>query len=112
MCTENVLNTITSNVAQEAKNLLGNKLDTVILYGSYSRGDYDDESDIDIMVRIFCPIEALEDYSQYFNRLSSRLSLENDITVSVLLRDSETFNKYKNVLPFYTNVEKEGIKIA
>ena len=106
------MNTITSNVAQEAKNLLGDKLDAVILYGSYSRGDYDDESDIDIMVRIFCPIEALEDYSYYFNKLSSRLSLENDITVSILLRDSETFNKYKSVLPFYTNVEKEGIKIA
>ena len=112
MCTENILNTITSNVAQEAKNLLGDKLDAVILYGSYSRGDYDDESDIDIMVRIFCPIEALEDYSYYFNKLSSRLSLENDLTVSILLRDSETFNKYKSVLPFYTNVEKEGIKIA
>jgi uncharacterized protein len=29
---------------------LGEKLEKVILFGSYARGDYDEESDIDIMV--------------------------------------------------------------
>lgn len=112
MCTKSQLNTITSAVAQEAKDLLGDKLETVILYGSYSRGDYDDESDIDIMVRINCPIESLEEYYHPFNLISSRLSLENDITVSITLRDSETFNRFKNILPFYSNIEKEGVRIA
>lgn len=112
MCTKSQLNIITSTVAQEAKSLLGDKLETVILYGSYSRGDYDDESDIDIMVRIHCPLESLENYTHAFNLISSRLSLKNDITVSITLRDSETFNKFKNVLPFYSNIESEGIKIV
>ncbi len=112
MCTKSQLNIITSSVAQEAKNLLGDKLDAVILYGSYSRGDYDEESDIDIMIRILCPIESLEDYSHDFNLLSSRLSLENDVTVSIILRDSDTFNKFKNALPFYSNIDREGVKIA
>ena len=112
MCTESQLNIITSAVAQEAKNLLGDRLDCVVLYGSYSRGDYDDESDIDIMIRIFCPVEALENYTHDFNLISSRLSLENDVTVSIILRDSDTFNKYKNVLPFYENIERESVKIA
>lgn len=112
MCTRSQLNIITSTVAQEAKSLLGDKLETVILYGSYSRGDYDDESDIDIMVRIHCPLESLENYTHAFNLIRSRLSLKNDITVSITLRDSETFNKFKNVLPFYSNIEREGIKIV
>ena len=34
----------------EISNLLGNRLKKVILYGSYARGDYDKNSDIDIMI--------------------------------------------------------------
>lgn len=112
MCTKSQLNIITSAVAEEAKRLLGDKLDAVVLYGSYARGDYDDESDIDIMIRIDCDIDSLEHYRKQFIKLASRLSLEHEIEVSLVFRDLLTFNKFKNALPFYKNVEREGIKIA
>lgn len=112
MSLNNRLDVILKSVADEANRVLGDKLDAVVLYGSYARGDYDDESDIDIMIRIDCPIESLEDYGEAFDLISSRLSLENDITVSIILRDKETFFRYKNALPFFSNIEKEGVKIA
>lgn len=112
MCTKSQLNIITSAVADEAKHILGSKLDAVVLYGSYARGDFDDESDIDIMVRIDCPANQLDSYEDSFDMLSSRLSLDNDITVSITLRDKATFEKFINALPFYSNIEREGIKIA
>ena len=112
MCTKNQLNIITSAVADEARQILGSKLDAVVLYGSYARGDFDDESDIDIMVRIDCPANQLDSYEDSFDMLSSRLSLDNDITVSITLRDKATFNRFMSALPFYSNIEREGIKIA
>lgn len=112
MCTKSELNIITSAVAEEAKRLLGDKLDAVILYGSYARGDYDDESDIDIMVRIVTTTDKLREYRHMFIHLASELSLEYDIDVSVTLADTESFNRYHRALPFYANVEREGIKIA
>ena len=36
--------------SRQVKRILGTKLTKVILYGSYARGDYKDNSDIDIMV--------------------------------------------------------------
>ena len=40
MCTKNQLHIITQKIADEAKDRLGAKLEAVVLYGSYARGDY------------------------------------------------------------------------
>ena len=39
---------ILQEFAKNLKKLLGNSLDSVIIYGSYARGDYSELSDIDI----------------------------------------------------------------
>lgn len=49
----------------------GSKLDAVILYGSYARGDFDAESDIDIMVRVKLSQQDLKKYQWEFSRFSS-----------------------------------------
>ena len=112
MCIKNQLNIISESVAREAKRLLGDKLEAVILYGSYARGDYDSESDVDILVIVRCKTEELRQYRHMLAPTSSRLSLENDVTVSVAMADTESFHKYGNYLPYYINVNREGIKIA
>jgi len=44
------LKDILSEVKKKLKKLYGPKLFDVILYGSYARGDYDQNSDIDLLV--------------------------------------------------------------
>lgn len=112
MCTQSQLNIVTSSIAIEAKKVFGNLLDSVILYGSYARDDYDEESDIDIMVKINCSSEDLKKYKYVLTDFVSNLSLENDVTISVIVFDIETFTKYRNAMPFLMNVEREGVKVA
>ncbi len=112
MCTRNQLNEILSEISQTAKSTLTDKLDSIILYGSYARGDYDNESDIDIIILADIPREQLSNYKSVFINLSSELGLEYDILITITLKNSDTFNKYLNVVPFYQNIKKEGVPVA
>ena len=112
MCTKNQLHISTQEIADEAKDRLGAKLEAVVLYGSYARGDYDDDSDIDIMVRVICTRDQLENYRHILSDVASGLSLEYNVMVSVSVVDTETFHRYRRHLPYFENVEREGIRIA
>jgi predicted nucleotidyltransferase len=110
MCNPTVLDEITQRIVRQAKDSLGGKLDKVILYGSYARGDYDAESDIDIMILADIPLEKRHEvYKEYFLRLSSDLDLEHNVLTSVNVTDTTTFYKFLRVEPFYQSVMKDGV---
>ena len=111
MCSQSVLNEITGKVVQAARDSLGGKLDKVILYGSYARGDHDDESDIDIMVLADIPREDTLHATFMISDASGDLSLEYDTLVSIHVTDCSTFYEYIDVLPFYMNVMKDGVEL-
>ena len=112
MCSQSVLNEITGKVVQAARDSLGDKLDKVILYGSYARGDYDDESDIDIMV--LADVQRENCWSEYMKirKLTGDLSLEHDVLVSIHISDCTTFYQYIDDLPFFMNVQKYGVTLS
>ena len=45
MCSKSELQIILTEIAKTAKETFGEQLDSVILYGSYARGDYTSDSD-------------------------------------------------------------------
>ena len=109
MCTQNQLEHIKAAVLARASELFSAQLKQAVLYGSYARGTQDDESDVDILLLVDMPAEALREYRSAVSRLSSRFSLRHDVTVSLQLQDFETFEQYKDALPFYRNVMQEGV---
>ena len=111
MFTQNQLTKITNEISDSVYEFLGQRLHRIILYGSYARGDYDNESDIDIMVLADISGSEVSDIKEKIYKLSSDISLENNITVSIFLKDRNFFNRYVNVLPFYKNVATEGVTI-
>ena len=57
--------------SRQVKRILGTKLTKIILYGSYARGDYRDNSDIDIMVLTTLSDDKIEKIeTQVFDRRS------------------------------------------
>ena len=62
MQTKDKVQMITTSVMESVFTLLSDKLYKVVLYGSYARGDYTPESDIDIMIVLNCPKEEVLSY--------------------------------------------------
>lgn len=112
MCTQNTLNALLDRVCVKAKEVFGDSLTAVKLFGSYARGDYDDESDIDIMIVVDMNTEELPDYEKIFSDFAFDLTLEYKTLPSVLLQDRETYEKYKASHPFFRNIEREGVDLV
>ncbi|MCL2222695.1 MAG: nucleotidyltransferase domain-containing protein, partial [Oscillospiraceae bacterium] len=54
---DTTINTLCLEVLASAKKILGERLEKVILYGSYARRDYEEESDIDFFILADIPQE-------------------------------------------------------
>lgn len=102
-------NNITAETVEAILKLLKDDVYKIILYGSYARGDFTKESDIDIMILLNCRKEEVQKYRKQVSRLSSRIGLKKDVEVSLMLRDKETFEQGQKILPFYQNVAGEGV---
>ncbi len=110
--TESELRCVLRRTQAGLADIFGDRLLNVILYGSYARGEQDQESDIDIMALVDLPKEELVRYRRKVSDFSSSVDLEYDVLLSIKLQDAETFRRYGDALPFFRNVRREGIRIV
>lgn len=94
-----------------ASQILGERVKKIILYGSYARGDYREDSDIDIMILTDLTDEEIIEYREKIWNYAYDIEFDNnfDITLSPLVKNIDKFNYWLEALPFYMNVQKEGV---
>ena len=95
----------------KVNDVLGNRVKRIILYGSYARGDFNKNSDIDIMILTDLSDEEIIEYRDKISNIAFDIEFDNefDIMISPLVKNIDKFNYWQQALPFYMNVEKEGV---
>ena len=78
------------------------------LYGSYARGDYRKDSDVDIMLVTPLSEEEVRRRRRAVSNIVGELCLDHDVTISVAVRSRAQFRPHS--LPYYQNVVREGIR--
>ena len=87
--------------------LIGSKFKMLILFGSYSRGEENNFSDVDLLLVVREKLSLHE--RDEINKIIARFSLENDVVISCIDYPEEIYRECNT--PFLLNVKEEGYEI-
>lgn len=105
------ISSIVYHFSREVKRILGKKLTKVIVYGSYARGDYRENSDVDIMILVKMPEEEIRNIKNDIYDLAFEYEMSYGIELSPVIKSEEQYQYWVDTLPFYRNVREEGVVI-
>jgi uncharacterized protein (DUF433 family) len=102
------LKTILSEVKKELKNLYNDNLVDIVLYGSYARGDYDQNSDIDLLV----VLKSIDTVGSEIDKIVDAIydiNLKYNTLISII---PVTYKDYKYInSPLLLNIRQEGVLV-
>jgi predicted nucleotidyltransferase len=88
--------------------LLGD-LDKIVLYGSCARGDFSDDSDIDIALFTKCDRLASKKYDDELMDIVTDIAMDIGTIVEYVCIPIDEYNQKKGWYGYFQNIEREGI---
>ncbi len=103
------LHSIVQKYILEIKDILGKDFEQAIIYGSYARGEYQEDSDIDIA--IFTPREVQDFYLliKKISEITFEYGVKYDVILSPVFQNTNNFKRMLKAVPYYQSIEREGI---
>ena len=103
---------IMQDFAKSVRKMLDNSLDSVIVYGSYARGDYSELSDIDVMLLVSLGEEDIKKISDQISDLAFDFMMKYGVDISPVITNTDHFNYWVDNLSYYRNVRDEGVRLS
>lgn len=94
---------------EAVRKIYGSHVRQIILYGSYARGDFRSDSDVDIMILVDMSELELKAYGQQLSYMTYDFNLDRDLDIKPIAKSEAHFSKWVVNYPFYSNVHKEGV---
>lgn len=105
------IQSLLSGYLAEIQQIYKSHLKSVILYGSYARGDYTVDSDIDIMILVVLQDEGMDQYSDALAEVGFEYNVAYGIWIMPVVKNREHFKHWVRAYPFYGNVQREGVML-
>lgn len=99
---------VKEEVTEMIKAETGNALKSIILYGSCARGDYNDDSDIDIAVLFDADRSGVEDYLDGMSLIATKLALKYIVVANIICLPYEEYLNKRTWYKFFRNIDREG----
>lgn len=104
-----VMHGLLEQYVSEIKKIYGPHVREIILYGSYARGDFSKDSDVDIMILLDISDLELKSYSRALSYMTYDFNMDNDLDIKPIAKNKDHFEKWVDNYPFYSNIQKEGV---
>lgn len=97
-----------NQVKQALTSIYGERLSGIYLYGSYARGDFREDSDVDLLIALKGEVNPVQEV----NRLSRTLSetcLDHNLLISTYPIPERWLQERQG--PLFVNARREGVRL-
>lgn len=103
-----VIEKIKLEVPEMVKELLKEDLVGIVLYGSCARGDYTEDSDVDIALFTKCDRMEAQRYNGGLAGIAAELAMKYFAIVNFVCLPYKEFTEKKDWYAYFKNIEREG----
>ena len=91
--------------------ILGERLKRIILYGSYARGDFKQDSDMDIMILADIQPEEISNLADRIYDITYDFEVKYEMEINPSIQSIQVYEQWKGVYPIFMNIEKDGVAV-
>lgn len=106
--TNEIISKIKKEAFELAHRLMGGDLKAVILYGSCARGDFAEDSDVDIALLTRCNRKEGKKYDDGLDVIATKLAMKYFAVVNFVCLPEDEFLEKKAWYGYFQNIEREG----
>ena len=104
-----VMQDLIEQYIEAVKKIYGSHVRQIILYGSYARGDFRSDLDVDIMILLDLSDLELKAYGQQLSYMTYDFNMDHDLDIKPIAKSEAHFTKWIVNYPFYANIHREGV---
>lgn len=93
---------------ERAANILKNHIKKIIMYGSCARGDYSNDSDIDIAILTDMDRISVKKYDNELMDAVTDIAMNSEAVVEYICLPMDEYNDKKGWYSYFKNIENEG----
>ena len=88
-CRSKLMQDLIEEYVEAIKKIYGSHVRQIILYGSYVRGDFRPDSDVDIMILVDMSDLELKAYAQQLSYMTYDFNMDNDLDIKPIAKSEE-----------------------
>jgi len=105
---DNLINAVKTESTYLVRNLMQEDLVEMVLYGSCARGDYTEDSDIDIALLTKSDRLEVKKYDEKLAAIATELAMKHFAIVNFVCLPYEEFEEKKAWYPYFRSIATEG----
>ena len=106
---DTILEYVKKKTVRDVPKALSNKCRKIILYGSYARGNYTEDSDVDIAILTDSDRIENQKYNAKLDDIATQIGYKTTAVVNYVCLPLKEFEERKNWYPYFANIERDGV---